>query len=290
MVEELVKNHHVVVIDDLSSGKLENIQHLMNHENFEFVEGSITDLNLLNEVFKDTDCVFHQAAIASVQKSIDNPLTVNEVNITGTLNVLIAARDCGVRKVVYASSAAVYGDLEPPLKEDMRPNPKSPYAVSKLAGEYYCRVFSEVYGLKTVSLRYFNIYGPRQDPNSEYAAVIPRFISRVLNDQPPIIYGDGEQTRDFAFVKDVVKANVLAMQNNVEIFSIAGGQSISINELAVKIIELAGRNFKPAYADQRPGDIKYSLADISLAKKMLGYEPEYSLDKGLRITMDWYSR
>jgi len=262
----------------------------MNHENFEFVEGSITDLNLLNEVFKDTDCVFHQAAIASVQKSIDNPLTVNEVNITGTLNVLIAARDCGVRKVVYASSAAVYGDLEPPLKEDMRPNPKSPYAVSKLAGEYYCRVFSEVYGLKTVSLRYFNIYGPRQDPNSEYAAVIPRFISRVLNDQPPIIYGDGEQTRDFAFVKDVVKANVLAMQNNVEIFSIAGGQSISINELAVKIIELAGRNFKPAYADQRPGDIKYSLADISLAKKMLGYEPEYSLDKGLRITMDWYSR
>jgi len=217
----------------------------MGNENFEFVRGSITNLNLLKEVFKDAECVFHQAAIASVQKSIEDPLAVNEVNATGTLNVLIAARDCGVRKVIYASSAAVY-DAKPPLKEDMRPNPKSPYAVSKLAGEHYCKVFSEIYGLKTISLRYFNIYGPRQDPSSEYAAVIPRFISRLLNNKPPVIYGDGKQTRDFALVKDVVKANMLAIQKNVEGgFNIASGQSTSINELAAKIIELAGKDFEP---------------------------------------------
>ncbi len=293
LVEELLKrDYEVVVIDDLSTGRIENVQEFMDSRNFKFVRGSITDLNLLRDVFKDVEYVFHQAAIPSVARSIDDPITTNDANVNGTLNVLIAARDRDVRKVIYASSSSVYGDTPIlPKREDMKPNPKSPYAVSKLAGEYYCKVFSEVYGLKTVCLRYFNVYGPRQDPYSEYAAVIPRFIMRVLNKKPPIIFGDGNQTRDFTFVKDVVKANILAMERNVEgIFNIASGKRISINELANKIMEIAGIKLKPIYDKPRPGDIRHSLADISLAREKLGYRPEYDLEMGLEVTIRWFSR
>ncbi|MHC1566277.1 MAG: SDR family oxidoreductase [Candidatus Syntropharchaeia archaeon] len=291
LAHELMNENEVIVIDDLSTGRIENIANLKNSENFKFVRGSITDLNLLKQVFKDVDYVFHQAAIPSVQRSVENPIATNEANINGTLNVLLAARDSGVKKVIYASSSSVYGDTPIlPKREDMKPNPKSPYAVSKLVGEYYCKVFSEVYGLKTVCLRYFNVYGPKQDPYSEYAAVIPRFITRALNDQPPVIFGDGNQTRDFTFVKDVVKANILAMEKNVEgVFNIACGNRISIKELANKILEIMGLKLSPVCDKPRPGDIRHSLADISLARERLGYVPEYDLEKGLEVTIKWFS-
>ena len=290
LAEEFVKKHDVIVIDDLSTGKMDNIQDLIHNENFKFVKCSVTDLGSLKKIFQDVSCVFHQAAIPSVQRSVENPAATNEANVTGSLNVLIAARDCGVEKVVYASSSSVHGDTpELPKREDMIPNPISPYAVSKLVGEYYCKVFSEIYGLKTVSLRYFNVYGPKQDPASEYAAVIPRFITKVLSNKPPIIYGDGNQTRDFTFVKDVVKANLLAMEKNVEgVFNIAYGKRVSVNQLSTKIIKMLGKNLKPIYSEPRYGDIRHSLADISKAKNKLGYEPRYDLDKGLEVTINWF--
>jgi UDP-glucose 4-epimerase len=290
LAEELVKKHYVVVVDDLSTGRMDNIQNLIGKENFEFVKCSITDLDSLKKIFQDVDYVFHQAAIPSVQRSIENPIAINEVNVAGTLNVLVAARDCGVKKVIYASSSSVYGDTpELPKREDMKPNPLSPYAVSKLIGEYYCKVFSEIYGLKAVSLRYFNVYGPKQDPNSEYAAVVPKFIQRILNNLPPVIYGDGKQTRDLIFVKDAVKANILAMKKNVEgVFNIAYGKDVSINELANKIMEIMGVELNPIYDEPRKGDIRHSLADISLARKKLGYEPECDLEKGLKETINYF--
>ena len=216
LAEELSELGKVTIIDNLSTGKLENIQNFIDKDDVVMVKRSVTNLNTLKEAFKDVDCVFHLAAIPGVQYSVKNPLSTNEANIKGTLNVLIAARDCGVKKVVFTSSASIYGETsESSVGEDMRPNPLSPYAVSKITGEYYCNAFLEVYGLKTVCLRYFNVYGPRQDPNSEYAAVIPKFITRALNNQPPIIFGDGKQTRDFVYVKDVAKANILSMKKNV---------------------------------------------------------------------------
>lgn len=288
----LEEDYEVIVIDNLSTGKVENIANLQDNEHFKFVKGSVTDLSLLKQVFEDAESVFHQAAIPSVQRSVENPQATNEANVNGTLNVLIAARDCGVGKVIYASSSSVYGDTPTlPKREDMKPNPKSPYAVSKLAGEFYCRVFSEVYGLKTACLRYFNVYGPKQDPSSEYAAVIPRFITRVLNNQPPIIYGDGTQTRDFTFVKDVAHANILAMEQNAEgVLNIACGERISVNELATILMELVGVRLEAVYDKPRPGDIKDSLADISLAKGKLKYEPEFTLTKGLEETIRWFQK
>ena len=226
------------------------------------------------------------------ERSVDNPLASNDANVTGTLNVLVAARDCGVRKVVYASSSSVYGDTPTlPKKEDMKPNPKSPYAITKMAGEYYCRVFSEVYGLKTACLRYFNVFGPRQDPKSEYSAVIPSFISRIMQGKPPVIYGDGQQTRDFTFVKDVVKANILAGMGDAEgIFNIACGRRISLNELAGLIMEIIGRQVEPKYDRPRTGDIKDSLADISAAREALGYHPDYDMNSGLKETIKWFQK
>ncbi|MDI6885412.1 MAG: SDR family oxidoreductase [archaeon] len=293
LAEELVKTgSDVIVIDNLSTGRIENIANLRTNEYFTFIEGSIADLTVLKSVFEDAECVFHQAAIPSVQKSVENPVAINEANVTGTLNVLLAARDCGVKEVIYASSSSVYGDTPTlPKREDMEPNPQSPYAASKLAGEFYCKVFSEVYGLKTACLRYFNVYGPKQDPYSEYAAVIPRFITRVLSNQPPIIFGDGTQTRDFTFVTDVARANILAMERNVEgVFNIACGERISIKELATKVMELVGVRLDVVYDEPRPGDIKDSLADISLARERLGYEPEFDLTKGLEATIRWFQK
>jgi len=288
LIEELLRNHEVTAIDDLSTGRIENLDDIIDRVNF--IHGSINDIALLMEAFEGADCIFHQAAIPSVQRSVDNPLASNEANVDGTLRVLVAARDCGVRKVVYASSSSVYGDTPTlPKREDMKPNPRSPYAISKLAGEYYCRVFSEVYGLRTACLRYFNVYGPRQDPSSEYAAVIPKFMTRVLANEPPVIYGDGEQTRDFTFVKDVVRANILAMESDAEgIFNIACGQRISLNNLVARILRISGVRLVPLYESPRQGDVRHSLADISSAEARLGFKPQYDLDQGIKQTLRWF--
>jgi UDP-glucose 4-epimerase len=290
IVDSLSQHHDVVIIDDLFSGKMENIQHHHGNENVEFTKGTITDLKFLSELFEGADGVFHQAAIASVPRSIRYPIATNEANITGTLNVFLAAKDKGVKKVVFASSSSVYGDTPTlPKKEDMIPNPKSPYAVSKLAGEYYSRAFSEVYGLKTVGLRYFNVFGPRQDPESEYAAVIPKFITRMIHKESPIIYGDGKQTRDFTYVKDVVQANIKAMTSNAEgIFNVAYNKRIDLIDLSSIIMDELGFQLPLKFEDPRPGDVKDSLADISAARKAFGYEPEYTVKMGLKETIEWY--
>jgi UDP-glucose 4-epimerase len=282
LAKELAANNSVIIIDNLSVGKKENLTDLLG-KNVKFVEGSIGELSLLKRLFRNIDFVFHQAAISSVSKSIENPLATNEANVIGILNVLLAARDSGVKKVIYASSAAVYGDTPTlPQREEMTPNPQSPYAVTKLVGEYYCQVFQAVYGLPTVSLRYFNVYGPKQEPNSDYAAVIPRFIKRVSEGKPPIIFGDGEQTRDFVFVTDVVLANILAAESDATgVFNVGQGQSITINELAKLVIHIMNKDIGVIYKEARTGDIRHSLADINKAR-LLGYQPQYDLEQGLR--------
>jgi UDP-glucose 4-epimerase len=287
LAEELLKRRHkVIIIDDLSTGRRENIEPIIANSDVQFIEGSVTDLSLLNKLFQNVSYVFHLAAIPSVPRSIESPLASHNVNITGTLNVLLAAKDNKVKKVIYASSSAVYGDTPTlPKREDMPPNPQSPYAVTKLAGEYYCHVFHQVYGLPTICLRYFNVYGLRQDPNSQYSAVIPRFIQRVLDNKPPVIFGDGEQTRDFTFVKDEVGATILAAESDATgIFNIGTGERISINKLAALIINLIGNSVEPIHEELRFGDIRHSLADISKAKQF-GYNPRYNLEEGLRETI-----
>ncbi len=279
------------MLDNLSTGHIENIEPLLNEGRISFVQGSVTDLPLLQRVFAGADGVFHQAALPSVQRSVENPMATHEANVTGTLNVLIAARDCGVRKVVMASSSSVYGNTPVlPKREDMVPAPLSPYAVSKLADEHYCRVFSDLYGLSTVCLRYFNVFGPRQDPNSQYAAVIPHFLAWILNRQPPVIDGDGEQTRDFTYVKNVVQANIKSMQSDAQgAFNIACGERTSINALARTIMDLTGIDLEPVHRERRAGDVRDSLADITRAREAFGYDPVYSLEEGLEETIRWFS-
>ena len=287
LAEELVRRgYQGTILDDLSTGKVENIKALMTNSDVRFIKGSVTDLPLLSKLFQNIDYVFHLAAIPSVSRSIENPLASHRVNITGALNMLLAAKENKVKKVIYASSSSVYGDTPAlPKREDMLPNPQSPYAVTKLAGEYYCQVFHQIYGLPTISLRYFNVYGLRQDPNSQYAAVIPTFIKRLSEGKPPIIFGNGEQTRDFTFIKDAVEANILAAESNATgIFNIGTGQRITINELARLIPRLLGKDIKPIHREARPGDIRHSLADISKAKQF-GYNPRYSLEEGLKETI-----
>ena len=288
IVEAIAGSHEVVVIDNFSSGKRENLS--MFADSINVIQGSITDLPLLKDTCNGADGIFHLGAIASVARSVDDPFVTHETNLTGTLNVLLAARDCGVRKVVFSSSSAVYGD-EPtlPKREDMPPVPLSPYAVSKLAGEYYCKVFSELFGVKTISLRYFNVFGPRQDPKSEYAAVIPKFITRLLDNHPPVIFGDGEQTRDFVYVKDVVQANLLAMQSSATgTFNIGSGERIDLTTLAGILSASMHVNLPPVYKKPRPGDIRDSVSDITAAKRTFGYLTSYSLDKGLAETIRWF--
>lgn len=286
LAEELATGNSVIIIDDLSTGRKENIVSLIEKDNVRFIEGSILDLSLLQESFRGIDFVFHLAALPSVPRSIKDPRETNEVNITGTLNVLLAARDNNVKKVIYASSSSVYGDTPTlPKREDMPPNLQSPYALTKLVGEYYCHIFHQIYALPTTCLRYFNIYGMRQDPDSQYAAVIPRFVARVSRDEPPIIYGDGEQTRDFTFVKDAVEATILAAENDATgVFNIGSGNRITINDLAKLIARLLATSAKPIYQELRPGDIRHSLADISKARNF-GYNPKYSLEAGLTETV-----
>jgi len=291
LVAELAgQGYHVIILDDLSTGAISNIAPYLKEDDVEFAEGSIADISLLGKLFRGVRFVFHLAATPSVPRSIENPMASHQVNATGTLNVLIAARDNGVNKVVYSSSSSVYGDTPTlPKKEDMPPNPLSPYAVAKLTGEYYCRVFHYVYMLPTVCLRYFNIYGPRQNPDSQYAAVIPRFLKQVSEGNPPVIFGDGTQTRDFTFVKDAVSANILAAESTgTGIYNVGRGESISLNELARMIINLKGLKCNPTYEESRPGDVMHSLADISRARTF-GYEPKYSLKDGLYNTAkDFY--
>ena len=290
LTEALVsRNYDVVVIDDLSTGKEENLERLTRSQGITFVKGSIEDTELLGKLFRDVQAVFHLAAKPSVPRSIEDPESSHRINATGTLKVLIAAKDNAVRKVIYSSSSSVYGDTPAlPKREDMTPNPRSPYAVAKLAGEHYCQVFQKVYGITTICLRYFNVFGPRQDPNSQYAAVIPRIIKSCLNHDSPVIFDDGEQTRDFTFVSDVVKANILAVASDAEgIYNISRGESITINRLAGLIAELTGSQVQPVYHEPRPGDIRHSLADISQARTF-GYNPEYSLKKGLIKTIEWF--
>jgi UDP-glucose 4-epimerase len=282
------RGYPVVIIDDLSTGKIENIRELLNNPSVEFVKGSVTDLQLLKKLFRDAVYVFHLAAIASVPRSIENPQASHEVNVGGTLNMLLAAKENSVSKVIYSSSAAVYGDIgDHAISEDMVPHPLSPYAATKLAGDYYCQVFNEIYHLPTVCLRCFNIYGPRQDPDSHYASVISEFIKRVSQGNSPVIFGDGKQTRDFIFVADVVAVNILTAENDVSgVFNIARGESVTINQLAGLIIELSSSNVRPIYEEPRPGDIRHSLADITKAKAF-GYDPKYTLRDGLTETIRW---
>jgi len=290
--EVLSVHNNVTILDNFATGRMKNIAHLLEKENVELVEGSITDLELLKKVFKDKKYIFHQGALPSVERSVKDPLTTNNVNITGTLNVLLAARDCHVEKVVFAASSSAYGETPTlPKVETMKPSPLSPYAVTKICCEEYLRLFHELYGLRTTSLRYFNVYGPKQDPNSQYAAVIPRFIKAVMRNEPPTIYGDGKQSRDFTFIKDVLQANLKAAVSEKcdgEVCNIATGKRITVENLAFKIIKAFGKNLKPVYAPPRPGDIKHSLADISKAKKLMGYKPEYNIDRGLKETITYF--
>lgn len=293
LVEELIKRgERVRVIDNLSTGRKENIEPFLSE--IEFIEGDIRDLGLVRKVMDGVGYVLHQAAVPSVPRSVRDPLATNSANVDGTLNVLIAARDAGVKRVVYASSSSVYGDTPVlPKHEGMKPEPRSTYAVSKLVGEFYCQVFYHVYGLETVALRYFNVFGPHQDPKSEYAAVVPKFITALLHGEPPVIFGDGEQSRDFTYVSNIVEANLLAAKAEQvagEVFNIACGERITINELARLLIEIIGVSchLQPKYAPPRPGDVRHSLADVSKARELLGYKVKVDIREGLERAVEWY--
>jgi len=291
LAEELAaQGYAVVILDDLSTGKRENIDQLLKNNSVEFIQASVTDMALLQTLFKGSEYVFHQAALARVPRSIEDPITANEINVRGTLNILMAAKENKVRKVIYASSSSAYGNVNAlPQREDMLPNPLSPYALTKLAGEYYCTIFRQIYGLSTVSLRYFNVYGPRQDPFSQYATVIPAFIGRMAQNQQPIIFGDGEQSRDFTFIQDVISANILAALNDAEgTYNIGSGSNITINRLAKTIGDLMQKDLEPIYHEPRLGDPRHTLADISSAKGF-GYIPRWKLEDGLKETFPFYT-
>jgi UDP-glucose 4-epimerase len=291
IAERLLKDgQRVRIVDNFSTGKRQNIAHL--NGDLDVHEISITDLDALHKAFAGADYVLHQAALPSVPRSIDDPLTTHEYNVTGTLNVLIAARDAGVKRVVYAASSSAYGDVEGEYKvESMPPRPLSPYGISKLTGEYYCQVFTGVYGLETVALRYFNVFGPRQDETSQYSAVIPLFISAILRGQPPTIYGDGTQSRDFTYIDNVVHGNLLALRAPRaagQMMNLATGGRFSLLDLVDAINELLGTQIAPQHAAPRSGDIKHSRADIARARDLLGFEPVVTFLDGLARTIEWY--
>lgn len=292
LADLLLKNkHNVRVLDNLATGELKNLE---SAKEIDLLEGSITDKDTVKKAVKGIDYVFHMAAQVSVPLSIENPLLTENVNVNGTLNLLEASKNAGVRRLVFSSSCAVYGEAAAgAIREDTNKNPLSPYAVSKLAAENQCLSFSRLAGLETICLRYFNVYGPRQSPDSQYAAVIPKFITLLLGKRQPVIFGDGGQSRDFVFVSDVVHANLLAMRTRKasgEVFNIGSGTASTINELAREISSIIGVDIKPKYAKPRAGEIRHSLADISKAKKILGYKPKYNLEKGLKETIDWFSK
>jgi len=288
----LSKGYSVGVLDNLSTGDISNIaSHTEGSNGVELHRCDIRDYESVEKVLEGYDAVIHEAALVSVTRSVEDPLSVNAVNVGGTLNLLRAAVKANVSKFVYASSSSVYGESETlPKRETMNTLPVSPYGASKLAAENYCRVFAKVYGLNTISLRYFNVYGPRQK-HGQYSGVIPAFIQRVLKDEPPVIYGDGEQTRDFTYVGDVVQANMLCLERDVrkgEALNIAAGRPITVNALAALVLELMGRpDLTPVHLGQRAGDIKHSYADITEAWDRLGYEPRFMIEDGLRLVIDW---
>jgi len=291
IVEELLRQKHTVrIVDNFFSGKEENIAAFRS--SVELIRHDIGDGGPLKEFFSGADYVIHQAAIPSVPRSVKDPVTSNRANVDGTLNVLVAARDAGVRRVVYASSSSVYGDTPTlPKREDMPPAPISPYGAQKFFAEMYCRVFTRVYGLETVSLRYFNVFGPRQDAKSQYSGVLAKFIPAVLSDRVPTIFGDGLQSRDFTYVSNVVAANLMACTApNIggEFFNIACGGRITLNSMLEQINGIVGKNIAPTYAEPREGDIKHSQADIEKAKTLMGYRLQTTFEEGLRHTVAWY--
>lgn len=274
----------VIVLDNLRTGFKHNIAHL----DVKFVEGSVTDFPLLLEAARAVDYIFHLAAMISVPESLIKPFECVDINVDGTINVLKAASENRVKKVILSSSAAIYGDNPiVPKVESMLPEPKSPYAVTKLDGEYYLHLYQKEWGIKTVSLRYFNVFGPRQDPQSQYAAAIPIFVHNAVKNRDIIIFGDGLQTRDFIYVKDVVRANVMVMEKGEGVYNVACGNKITINELAEKIIKMTNSKSKILHAEERPGDVKHSMADISRIKT-LGFKPQFDQDEGLKNTIDFF--
>jgi UDP-glucose 4-epimerase len=282
------RGERVRILDNFNTGKHANIRHL--EPRVELIEGDLTDRAAVERAVQGAEVVFHQAALASVPRSVAQPLDTNAACVTGTLNVLDAARQAGVRRVVYAASSSAYGDQPVPVKsEQLMPAPISPYAAAKLAGEFYCQAFTATYGLETVALRYFNVFGPRQDPQGAYAAVIPKFIVEMLAGRQPTIFGDGKQSRDFVFVGDVVRANLLAAESAKAIgktINIASGRQYSLLEVVSAINRVLGTNIQPVLAPPRIGDVRDSLADISRAKELLGYEPGVTFEEGLRQTID----
>ena len=281
----------VRIIDDLSTGYLRNIDAI--GAQVDFVQGSINDEQSLRRAISDVELVFHEAAIPSVPRSVERPVESHDASINATFSLLLAARDQKVRRVIYAASSSAYGDQpDLPKREDMRPAPLSPYAVGKLLGEYYCQVFTNVYGLETVSLRYFNVFGPRQDPGSQYSGVISRFMSALVDGKQPVIYGDGEQSRDFTYVSNVVDANFRAAQSPAavgKVVNIANSARTTLNELLETMKRITGKmNVTPRYEAPRAGDIRDSLADLTVARTVLGYEPSVDLEEGLRLTFDWW--
>ncbi len=294
IAERLLRaGNHVRVIDNLLSGKQANLDFLASiNGDLSITIGSVTDIETLRPIMQGADCVLHQAALPSVPRSLADPLETHRHCVTGALNALVAARDAGVRRVVYAASSSAYGDQAGSAKiESMTPAPISPYGAAKLAGETYAAAFTRSYGLETVSLRYFNVFGPRQDPTSAYAAVIPKFITAMLRGQSPTIYGDGSQSRDFTYIDNVVQGNLLACHAPKavgETINLAAGGAIVINDLAARLNAILNADIAPIHADERPGDIKHSRADISKARDLLGYAPIVSFDEGLRRTVEWY--
>ncbi len=293
LVEALVqKGERVRVFDNCSTGKIQNIAHLKDQ--IELTDGDLRELDTVHQAVEGVDYIFHQGARPSVARSVADPILSNNVNINGTLNLLVAARDAGVKRVVYAASSSAYGNIPTlPRSETLSPQPASPYAITKYVGECYCRVFTQVFGLETVALRYFNIFGPRQDPTSQYSAVIPKFIHAYLHGSSPTIEGDGEQSRDFTYIANAVHANLLACHAEGvagEVFNIGCGEQTSINTLANLIGEMMEVDAKPVYTSSRPGDVRHSRADIQKAQRMLGYEPKVDLKAGLRHTIDWFIR
>ena len=286
----LREGHHVRVLDNFATGRRENLLAVRDH--VELVEGDMQSYERVHNAVRGCDVVAHQGALPSVPRSVQDPLTSNATNVTGTLNVLLAARDEGISRVVFASSSSVYGaNPELPKHEELTPLPISPYAVAKLAGEGYCRSFSGVFGLETVALRYFNVFGPRQDPLSQYAAVIPQFITALLADTSPVVYGDGEQSRDFTYVDNVVEGTVLAMTAagvDGKVFNVATGGGVTLNALLEKLAGLVGRQVEPRYEPPRSGDVRHSQAQVSLAEKELGYRVVVPVEEGLRRTLDWF--
>lgn len=299
LVEQLLDDervHFVRVLDDLSTGSLKNIESFKSHPKFEFREGDIRRYADCIESCEGIDLISHQAALGSVPRSIGDPLTTNDVNITGTLNIFQSAREKNIRRVVYAASSSTYGDHPGlPKTEDRIGNPLSPYAVTKFVNELYARVYSQLFGIEMIGLRYFNIFGPRQNPKGPYAAVIPLFAEALIKNESPTIHGDGKHSRDFTFVDNAVKSNILALftENNEalnQVYNIACGEQTSLLELFNMLKKHAGNSIEPHHGPERIGDVRHSLADISKAKKMLGYEPTVTVEEGLKKTFQWYQQ